>query len=282
MQDNESSVDASDVQRPLNPAATTTQLTICTSKLYDRVEASKVVDAKCQMLIVCRIGVSIHALRHCKDWTYTTTSSWMPLRRYLTSLFVLAGVMNLGAMRDNHPRFSRNTPSDPSRNDRSGYKKDVSGGPSLWVQYLTVYGSSCLSLSLGWRVGPHCVPGDGSSGCSPSSFMAQSDFDLPSTLDWLVGRKLIMIRLTEVQYSATALQRLFCRRVASCRLLSDAVLSVGSRFSCQHGPEVGALRGGGSTFRRGILTSPTFFPSSCPCRVPSIICLLIEGFYAPF
>jgi len=37
-----------------------------------------------------------------------------------------------------------------------------------------------------------------------------------------------------------------------------------------------------STFRRGILASPTSFPSSCPCRVPSTICILIEGFYASF
>ena len=160
----------------------------------------------------------------------------MSFRRYLTSLSVLVGVTtNLGAMWHGHPRSSRNIHSDPSRNDRSGYKKDdVSGSPGLWVQYLTVYGCSCFSLSPEWRAGPPPgVPGDESIGCPASSFTARNDFDLPPSLDWLVRRKLIIVRLTEVQCSPSFLQT---RREEMT--FWDPTPFVRSCFSCQYGPEM--------------------------------------------
>lgn len=115
--------------------------------------------------------------------------------------------------------------------------------------------------------------------------MARNDFDLPPSLDWLVRRKLIIVRLTEVQCSPTVVQRLFCKRVAKCSLSGirrrsfEAVSAVSTVPECIF---TNHLCGSRSTFRRGILASPTLLPFFYPFRVPSIICLLIEGFYASF
>jgi len=109
--------------------------TICTQKLEDRAEASRVVDAKCQTPIVYRIGVSttrvfrlfqeLNARNHGLEGHFDNTSLLCP------------AFTNLGAITGARPGILvQLMHSDPIRNDRSGTQNQAArahGFPSTSI-----------------------------------------------------------------------------------------------------------------------------------------------------